>query len=94
MIPTGADWTTPIISYLKNWTLLKDHNASRRLKVQSSRFVLIRDVLYKRGFSRPYLRCLVPNEVDYVIREVHKGVCGNHSEACSLVHKLIQAGYY
>jgi len=56
--------------------------------------VLIVDVLYKRGFSRPYLRCLVFDEVNYVIRKVYEGVCGNHSGAQSLVHKLIRVGYY
>ena len=38
---------TPIISYLRNGTLLEDRNASRRLKVYSSRFVIMGDVLYK-----------------------------------------------
>ena len=56
--------------------------------------MLIRDVLYKRGFSRPYLRCLSHNEADYVMREVHEGICGNHSGTQSLVHKLIKARYY
>ena len=28
------------------------------------------------------------------MREVHEGVCGNHSGARSLVHKLIRVGYY
>ena len=56
--------------------------------------MLIGDVLYKRGFSRPYLRCLSNNEADYVMREVHEGICRNHSGARSLVHKLIHAGYY
>ena len=28
------------------------------------------------------------------MREVHEGICGNHSGARSLVHKLIRAGYY
>ena len=32
------------------------------------------DVLYKRGFSHSYIRCLTPGEVDYVMREVHEGV--------------------
>ena len=68
--------------------------AARKLKVQAARFVLIKDVLYKRGFSRSYLRCLGPEEADYVIREVHEGIYGNHSGARSLVHKLIQVGYY
>ena len=94
VIPTEAGWTTPIISYLRDGTLLQDHNASRRLKVQSSCFVLMGDILYKRGFSRLYLRCLVLGEADYVMKEIHKRVCGNHSGARLLVHKLIRAGYY
>ena len=101
VISLGTDWTVPFVSYLRNETFPEDHNASRRLKVQLSRFLMIGDVLYKRGFSHPYLRCLTPSEVDYVMREIHERVCGNHlgarrnhSGARSLVHKLIQAGYY
>jgi len=33
-------------------------------------------------------------EADYVMREVHKGICGNHSGSRSLIHKLVRAGYY
>ena len=68
--------------------------AARKLKVQAARFVLIKDVLYKRGFSCSYLRCLGPEEADYVIREVHERIYGNHSGLRSLVHKLIRARYY
>ena len=88
------NWTTPLISYLKTGVLPDGNDAARKLKVQASQFVQIKDVLYKRGFSRPYLRCLSHKEVDYVMREVHEGICGNHSGARSLVHKLIRAGYY
>ena len=65
------------------------NDAAKKLKVQASQFVLIKDVLYKRGFSRPYLKCLSHEEADYVMREVHEGIYGNHSGARSLVHKLI-----
>ena len=83
-----------MISYLKTGVLPDGSDATRKVKVQASRFVLIKGVLYKRGFSRPYLRCLCHEEADYVMREVHEGICGNHSGAQSLVHKLIRAGYY
>ena len=86
--------TMPLISYLKTGVLSDEKGAARKLKVQASRFVLIKDVLYKRGFSRPYLRCLCQDEADYMMREVHEGIYGNHSGAQSLVHKLIRAGYY
>ena len=94
MIPKGTNWTTSIIAYLKNGTFPDDRGESRRLKVRAARFVLIANVIYKRGFSQPYLRCLTPDEADYVMREVHEGVCGNHLRARSLVHKLVRAGYY
>ena len=93
-ITVEENWTTPLIAYLQSGILPDGKDAARKLKVQASRFVLIRDVLYKRGFSRPYLRCLSHDEADYVMREVHEGICGNHSGARSLVHKLIRAGYY
>ena len=89
-----SNWTTPLISYLKVGILPNEKDAARKLKVQASRFILMKDILYKRGFSRPYLRCLVPEEAENVMREVHEGIYGNHSEARSLVHKLIRTGYY
>ena len=88
------DWTTPLVSFLKNGILSDGRKAARKKKVQAARFVLMKVILYKRGFSPPYLRCLGPEEVDYVMRKVHKGIYGNHSGSWSLVHKLIRAGYY
>ena len=81
----------PIVSYLKNDTLLDSKEAARKLKVQ---FILIKDILYKRGLTYPFLRCLSPEKADYVMREVHEGICRNHSGSQSFVHKLIQVGYY
>ena len=93
-IGSESNWTTPLISYLKDGTLPEGKKDAKKLKVQAARFVLIRDILYKKGFSHPYLRCLSPEEADYIMREVHEGICGNHSGTRSLVHKLIRAEYY
>uniref|UniRef100_A0A2N9FVX8 Integrase catalytic domain-containing protein n=1 Tax=Fagus sylvatica TaxID=28930 RepID=A0A2N9FVX8_FAGSY len=46
------------------------------------------------GQTSVKLRCLSPEEANYVIREVHEGICGNHSGARALAHKLTRAGYY
>jgi len=42
----------------------------------------------------PYLKCLTPDEVTYILREIHEGVCGNHSRPQSQVGKMIRAGYF
>ena len=83
-----------IISYLKDGVLPDDKEAARKLKVQATHFILIKGILYKKGFSRSYLRCIILEEVDYIMREVQEGVCGNHFWSRSLVHKLIRVGYY
>ena len=93
-IGSESNWTITIASYLKDGVLPDKKEATRKLKVRAVRFVLIKDVLYKRGFSHPYLRCLVNEKVNYVMREVHEGICRNHSGSRSLEHKLVQAGYY
>ena len=69
------NWIAPIVAYLKEGRLLE----ARRLRIRSARYVLIDEVLYKRGFSQPYLRCLAPDEANYILREVYEGACGNHS---------------
>ncbi|KAL6327681.1 hypothetical protein AAG906_022621 [Vitis piasezkii] len=43
--------------------------------------------LYKRSFTGPYLQCLSHLEAQYVLAELHEGVCGNHSGGRSLAHR-------
>ena len=85
---------TPIVSYLKEGKLPEGKDEAKKLRVRSARCILMDEVLYKRGFSQPYLRCLSPDEANYVLREIYEGACGNHSGAKSLVHKVIHVGYY
>ena len=85
---------TPIVSYLKDGKLPEGKDEARKLRIRAARYVLMDEVLYKRGFSQPYLRCLAPHEANYVLREIHEGACGNHSGARSLIHKVVRAGYY
>ncbi|XP_050247037.1 uncharacterized protein LOC126694685 [Quercus robur] len=93
-VDNRENWMTPIISYLKDGRLPEEKDEARKVRVRSARYVLMNEVLYKRGFSQPYLRCLASDEANYVLREVHEGACGNHSRARSLVHKVVRAGYY
>ena len=46
-----GNWMTPIISYLKDGSLPEGKDEAKRLRVRSARYVLLNDVLYKRGFS-------------------------------------------
>uniref|UniRef100_A0A2N9GDQ3 Uncharacterized protein n=1 Tax=Fagus sylvatica TaxID=28930 RepID=A0A2N9GDQ3_FAGSY len=39
-------------------------------------------------------QCLAPDEAKYIMREIHEGICGNHSGARALQKKIVRAGYY
>ena len=60
----------PIIRYLKEGLLPKDKMEARKIQIRAARFIIIDDVLYRRGYSLPYLRCVNSKEADYVLREI------------------------
>ena len=53
---------TPIVIYLKDGRLPEDKDEAKRLRIKAAKYILINEVLYKRGFFQPYLRCLAPDE--------------------------------
>jgi ribonuclease HI len=87
-------WTDELVSYLRKGDLPIDKKATIKLKVRASQFTLINDTLYKRGFMLPLLKCVSQDKGDYILREIHEGVCGNHSGSRVLAHKAIQVGFY
>jgi len=50
--------------------------------------------LYRLGYTLPLLKCLSATEAEYVLKEIHEGVCGSHSGGRMLAHKAVRAGYY
>ncbi|CAL8175004.1 unnamed protein product [Prunus armeniaca] len=93
-IDHSPTWMDPMIQFLQNQTLPADPAEARYVRYSSTRYLIINGALHKRGFSLPYLRCLTPEEGNYVLREIHEGICGNHSSARSLAHKAIRQGYF
>ncbi|XP_020409530.1 uncharacterized protein LOC109946397 [Prunus persica] len=87
-------WMSPIYSYLTNGTIPEDKAQARKLRYRSARYTVINDVLYKRGYTTPYLKCLTAEQGSYILREIHNGVCGDHSGSRSLAHKAFRQGYF
>ncbi|XP_060190505.1 uncharacterized protein LOC132619694 [Lycium barbarum] len=88
------DWRNKYIDYLQIGKLLSDAKELRALRTKTARFCLVDGHLYRRSFHGPLARYLGLGEIDYVMREIHEGTCGNHSGADSLVRNLIREGYY
>ena len=84
----------PIWDYLIEGLLPNDPKEASNLRLRSARFTIHRGAFYKRGFFTPILKCIASEDADYVLREVHEGVCGNHIEAQALEGKVLRQGYY
>lgn len=87
-------WVSDIFLFLTTGELPDDQQQAAKVKARSSNYILVSGVLYKRGFSRPYLRCLSLAQATYVMREIHEGICGNHSGGRSLAHKILRTEYF
>ena len=61
-----------------------DPKEASKLRSRSARFTIHQGTLYKRGFFTPILKCIAREDTNYVLREVHEGVCGNHIGARAL----------
>ena len=85
---------TTIILFLKEGRLPEDKLEAWKVQFRIARFIIIDDVLYRRGHPYLYLRCTDPEESNYVFREIYEGICSNHARARSLAGKVLRAGYY
>ncbi|XP_017250742.1 uncharacterized protein LOC108221371 [Daucus carota subsp. sativus] len=90
----GPTWMTPIWEFIKEGILPEDKAEARRLRYKATRYVEYDGKLYKRGFNQPSLKFIDGDECTYVMREVHEGICGNHSGGNLLAMKILRQGYY
>jgi ribonuclease HI len=89
-----CEWARHVIEYLKNGQLSNDKKEARKIWMQSARYTLLGEILYRRGYTLTLLKCLSATEAEYVLKEIHEGVCGSHSGGRVLAHKAVRAGYY
>ena len=75
-IETDPGWMHDIVKYLKAGELPEDEKHAHKICIQSARFTLINECLYRRSFGGPYLRCLSDPKAKYVLVELHEGVWG------------------
>ncbi|XP_073298515.1 uncharacterized protein [Primulina huaijiensis] len=74
-----SSWMTPLIEYIVRGMLPEDRAQAAKIKRQAPRFVFLNDVLYRRSYQGPLLKCLSENEVEYVLREIHEAILENIS---------------
>ena len=85
---------TPNRNFLIRGVLPSDENEARCLKWKANYYVILDGELLKRGLTTPLLKCLNSQQVDYVMGELHDGICGLHTRERSLTTKVVHSRYY
>ncbi|KAK9020395.1 hypothetical protein V6N11_010419 [Hibiscus sabdariffa] len=93
-IDEEPNWMTPIVKFIVDGEELEDPKKRTKLRNKVTRYMLINMVLYRRSFFQQFLRCLGPNEANYVLREVHEGICEHHMGGWFLAQKVLHQGFY
>ena len=85
---------TSILQHLRTGELPQNKQEAKKIKRQLTYFFVENNRLYKKGFALPSLHCLGPEEANYVLREIHEGICESHLAGTFVALKAIRLGYY
>ncbi|XP_075515416.1 uncharacterized protein LOC142550060 [Primulina tabacum] len=89
-----TSWMTPLIEYIVQAKLPSDRAQALKIKKQAPRFTLLNNILYRRSYQGPLLKCVSESEEEYILREIHEGCCGEHLGGMALSRKSILAGFW
>ncbi|XP_050211411.1 uncharacterized protein LOC126661601 [Mercurialis annua] len=88
------NWMQGIAHYLMDGTLPENRDKAYKILRQAPYYAFLDGVLYRKSFTHPWSRCLTTEEGEYVLREIHEGICGAHIAPRMLAKKAVLQGYY
>ena len=88
----SPSWMDPIVQYINTGELPNDRNKAHKIQIQSVRFSLVNGQLFKRSLDGPYLKFLTTEHGQYVLVELHEGICGNHPSGRTSAHRAHTQG--
>ena len=87
-VMSEPSWMDPIWDYLVGGILPSNPKEASKLKTRSTRFTIHQGPFINEAL--PILKCVGKEDANYVLREVHEGICGNHIGARSLAAKTLR----
>ncbi|XP_071695058.1 uncharacterized protein [Rutidosis leptorrhynchoides] len=88
------NWMNPIVEKLRNNVLPEDKHEARLVREIALMYVMDYDVLYRKSFTGPLMRCLGPAEAVLIVEEVHSGFSALHSGYKTIAAKIMRMGYF
>ncbi|XP_072063918.1 uncharacterized protein [Arachis hypogaea] len=64
---SSPSWLDPITNFLEHGKLPDDEKTTKTLRREVAKYAIIQGQLFRKGLSQPLLKCLHPDQTDYVI---------------------------
>ncbi|XP_071708696.1 uncharacterized protein [Rutidosis leptorrhynchoides] len=86
------NWMEPIIQYIRNDALPSDSHEARLVRERAPMYIIQNDILYRKSYCGPMMRCVGPIEAEMIVEEVHNGTCALHSGYKTIAAKIMRMG--
>ncbi|XP_071714772.1 uncharacterized protein [Rutidosis leptorrhynchoides] len=88
------NWMEPILQYIRNNVLRNDKREAHLVRERAPMYIIQNDILYRKSFCGPMMRCVDPIEAEMIVDEVHNGSCTLHSGYKTIAAKIMRMGYF
>lgn len=85
---------TPIKNYIINDSFPKGEGEARKIRTTATSCIIPDRTLYRMMRDWPLLKCMPHEERNYILREMHKGICRAHIATNVLVQKSCTTATY
>ncbi|XP_071727783.1 uncharacterized protein [Rutidosis leptorrhynchoides] len=72
------NWMEPILQYIRGDVLPNDKREARLVRERAPMYIIQNDILYRKSYCGPMMRCVGPIEADMTVEEVYSGSCALH----------------
>ena len=85
-----------ILSFISKIKLLDlmPRSEQRRIRYQAKYYLIVGDILYRRGVNTILRRCLTHEEAEKVLNDCHARACGGNFYGYATAHKILHTGYF
>jgi hypothetical protein len=96
LIESSNPWYGDILIYLHTLKCptSASHDEHRRIRHQAKNYLILNDMLYRRGVDCILRRCLTHEEAVIVLNDFHTGACGGHLSRLAKAQNILRAGYF
>src|SRR6266498_1651860 len=91
----NPEWTTLYLNYLLNDELLEDRAEAECIAQHSRSYAVVGGKeIYHRSASSVLMQCISEEDGRKLLKEIHSGICGNHTASRTLVGKAYRQGFF